>query len=109
MLIKSAPSLPIDDSLAVDPSPVDPLLVTASMLVVCLPMETEDAVVGAMVVTGVDVTERLKRLFAGVVSEVVSWFSEVELTAIGSEKMLSYKSLRLRCSCVFQLQTLVYL
>ena len=101
MLIRSAPSLPTDDSLTVDPSSVDPLLVTASMLAVCPPIETEDPVVGGIVVTGVDGTERLERLFAGVVSEVVCWFSEVELTVIGSEKMLSYKSLRLLRSCVF--------
>ena len=86
MLIRSAPSLPTDDSLTVDPSSVDPLLVTASMLAVCPPMETKDPVVGDMVVTCVDVKERLERLFADVVSEVVCWFSEVELTVIGSEK-----------------------
>ena len=64
-------------------------------------METEDPVVGGKVVSGVDGTDRLERLSAGVVSEVVCRFSEVELTVIGSEKMLSYKSLRLLRSCVF--------
>ena len=40
------------------------------------------------VVKGVDEVKRVERLFAGVVSDVICWFSEVKLTAVGPEENL---------------------
>ena len=51
--------------------------------------EAEDVGGGGMeVVKGVDEVKRVERLFAGVVSDVICWFSEVKLTAVGPEENL---------------------
>ena len=51
--------------------------------------EAEDVRGGGMVVVkGVDEVKRVERLFAGVVSDDVRWFSEVKLTAVGPKENL---------------------
>ena len=55
---------------------------------VMTPVESEDNGGGGMVVTSGNDGER----FAGVVSEVICWFSEVELTSTEPAKMLSHNS-----------------